>query len=132
MMMEMTLPPEGGRPELVRRAVLGPVAHYRQREPADAGEHGPDDHDFCPCCMVTRSFEAFRGLFQEDAFYGILLFASRNPDNTTEADCRVNGEDWEPGAHALREYARAWPDGGFEFRKQYVVLHTRSRQPNAG
>jgi hypothetical protein len=36
----------------------------------------------------------------------------------------VNGEDWEKGAQALREYAKTWPPAGYEFRKQYVVLQT--------
>ena len=40
------------------------------------------------------------------------------------ADCRVNGEDWEKGMQALREYARTWPAAGYEFRKQYVVLQS--------
>lgn len=35
----------------------------------------------------------------------------------------VNGHDFEPGAAALREYVKTWPGAGFEFRKQYVVLH---------
>ena len=38
------------------------------------------------------------------------------------ADCRVNGDDFEPGAIALRAYATTWPDAGYEFRKQYVIF----------
>jgi hypothetical protein len=41
-----------------------------------------------------------------------------------QADCRVNGEDWSAGAEALRAYVTRWPDRGFEFRKQYVVIQS--------
>lgn len=67
---------------------------------------------------------AFKELIEGDGFYGLRLFAARNAEGTPEADCRVNGEDWEIGAQALREYAGTWPSAGYEFRKQYVVLQS--------
>jgi len=119
-MMEMTFPAKDGKPELVRRAVLGPVTHMSQT-PTDAAEgHAP----VCPCCLLTNSFEAFRELMGGDAFYGLRLFALRDGDGNPGADCRVNGDDWEKGAQALRAYAHTWPAAGYEFRKQYVVLQT--------
>ena len=53
-----------------------------------------------------------------DRFYGIRLFAARNSEGGAEADCRINGVDWAPGAAALLEYVATWPDRGFEYRKQ--------------
>lgn len=115
--MEMTFPAKDGRPERVRRAVLGPVAHMAENPP-----DGPEEHPFCPCCLLTNSFEAFRSLIEGDAFYGLRLFVLRDGDGKPAADCRVNGDDWETGAEALRSYARTWRPAGYEFRKQYVVL----------
>jgi hypothetical protein len=122
--MEMAFPVQGGKPARVRRAVLGPVAHFMQEPPARTGEGPPEEHPFCPCCLLTNSFEAFRELIEGDGLYGLRLFAARDAEGVAQADCRVNGEDWEKGAQALREYARIWPAAGYEFRKQYVVLQT--------
>ena len=58
----------------------------------------------------------------DDRFYGIRFFAARNSDGVAEADCRINGEDWPPGKEALRAYVAKWPDLGFEFRKQFVIV----------
>ena len=57
-----------------------------------------------------------------ERLYGLRLFAARGEDGAPQADCRVNGDDWEPGAQALREYVKTWAEAGYEFRKQYVVL----------
>ena len=73
---------------------------------------------------MTNSFAAFKDLIEDDAFPGIRFFAARDADGSPLADCRVNGEDWEPGAEALRAYVKTWPGDGYEFRKQYVVLQT--------
>ena len=132
--LEMVFEARDERPARTRRAVLGPVAHFMQQPPvteaADA-ESSPDEHPFCSCCLLTRSFEAFQELIEDDGFYGVRFFASRDAEGNVEADCRVNGQDWEKGAQALRAYARTWPPAGFEFRKQYVVLQTieRAAQP---
>jgi hypothetical protein len=117
--MEMTFPAKDGKPERIRRAVLGPCTHVA-KTPPDASQ----EHPFCPCCLLTNSFEAFRDLFEADAFYGLRLLAMRDRDGTPGADCRVNGDDWEKGAQALRDYVNTWPQAGFEMRKQYVVLQT--------
>ena len=39
----------------------------------------------------------------------VVVTALRDDTGKAQADCRVNGADWEPGARALRKYARAWP-----------------------
>jgi hypothetical protein len=120
-LLEMEISSREGRPSRFRRAILGPVAHLMQ-SPAGVGS---EDHPFCPSCLLTRSFEAFKELFEGDSFYGLRLYAARDATGTPQADCRVNGEDWGKGAQALREYVKTWPEAGFEFRKQYVILQNR-------
>jgi hypothetical protein len=134
-MLEMTFPAKNGTPARVRRAILGPVMHYMTSPSADKedstraadalaqGDAG-DGHPFCPCCLLTKSFEAFRELIESDGVYGLRLYAMRDAEGAPQADCRVNGDDWEKGALALRDYVKTWPETGFEFRKQYVVLHS--------
>jgi hypothetical protein len=123
--MEMTFPAKDGKPALVRRAVLGPITHMMEAPPSD-----PEEHPFCPCCLLTNSFEAFRGLLEANAFYGLRLFAFRDGAGPPGADCRINGDDWEAGAQALRDYASTWPPAaGYELRKQYVVI--QSSEPDS-
>ena len=122
--LEMTFPAKDGKPARARRAILGPVSHFRHEPPPTVEDEAADEHPFCPCCLLTKSFEAFRELIEGDGFYCLRLFALRDADEVPGADCRVNGEDWEKGAQALREYARTWPAAGYEFRKQYVVLQS--------
>jgi hypothetical protein len=134
-MLEITFPAKDASPARIRRATLGPIMHYmaspsanneHTTHPADALAQGDagDAHPFCPCCLLTKSFEAFRELIEGDGVYGLRLYAMRDAEGTPQADCRVNGDDWEKGAQALRDYVRTWPAAGFEFRKQYVVLHS--------
>jgi hypothetical protein len=122
--LEMEFPAKEGMSGRVRRAVLGPVMHYVQAPPSQSGENGPEEHSFCPCCLLTKSFQAFKELMEGDGFYCLRLFAARDVQGIPQADCRVNGEDWAKGAEALREYAKTWPEAGYEFRKQYVVLQS--------
>jgi hypothetical protein len=129
--MEMAFPAKEGKSARVRRAVLGPVAHFMQTPPSDSGGTPPEEHPFCACCLLTRSFEAFRDLIEGDGFYCLRLFAARDTEGIAQADCRVNGEDWGKGAQALREYAKTWPPAGYEFRKQYVVLQTIDKRAEA-
>jgi hypothetical protein len=117
----MSFPAKDGQPARDRRVILGPVMHFMETPPAN-NTTNEDAHPFCPCCLLTNSFPAFKELMESDRFGGVRLFAARDEDGTPQADCRVNGDDWEPGAQALREYAKTWPEAGYEFRKQYVVL----------
>lgn len=121
MHLMLTLPETESRPKRTRRATLGPIAHYQSTPPANESE---EEHPFCPCCLLTRSFLAFKDLLEGDEFFGIRLFALRDHDGVPGADCRVNGEDYEVGAEALKEYANGWPAAGYEFRKQYVIIQT--------
>ena len=87
------------------------------------------EHPFCPCCFLTNTFDAFKALMESDRFYGIRLFAARGEDGSPQADCRVNGQDWEDGKRALLGYVETWPQAGLEFRKQYVVMQTLRTVP---
>jgi hypothetical protein len=120
--MEMALPADARRPARVRRAVLGPIAHFVQ-QPPPSPPGGEEDHVFCPCCLLTKTFDAYKPFMEADGVACVRLFAAREPDGTPQADCRVNGDDWERGAEALRGYATTWVPAGYEFRKQYVVIH---------
>lgn len=118
--LAMTFPASEERATpLKRRAVLGPPAHLVAKR-----DDGDEAHPFCPCCLFTNSIEAFKPLLESDSMYGLRMFAMRNESGVAEADCRVNGEDFEPGKAALIKYAESWPQRGFEFRKQYVILQT--------
>jgi len=126
--------PEVGGVARKRRAILGPVAHLATEPPPSySNGEGEEEHPpFCTCCLLTNSFEAFKPLLEDDNFYGIRLFAARDENGTPQADCRVNGEDFEAGAQALRNYAARWAKAGYEFRKQYVVLRTVVGAPSTG
>lgn len=127
MVMSMDFPAQESVSARTRQLIFGPPTHAfvsQRKQPATSSEQGNDEHDFCPCCLLTRSFEAFRELIEGDGFFALRLFAMRNASGGYEADCRVNGVDWPAGAEALVKYAETWPDIGFEFRKQYVAIRT--------
>lgn len=119
--MEFTFPAQGENPERKRRAVLGPTMQFLN-ESIQQKKVPEEEHPFCPCCLLTKSIEAFMDFIRDDQFYCIRLFALRSEKNESSADCRVNGEDFENGVQALRKYADSWPEMGYEFRKQYVIL----------
>lgn len=124
---EMDFPASTPHPARRRRAVLGPVAHFIASGPHATGAYVEGQHAFCPCCLLTRSGDAFKPLIQGTDTAAIRLFAAREADGTPLADCRVNGEDFEEGAEALRHYATTWPEtGSYEFRKQYVLIFDRA------
>jgi hypothetical protein len=126
MVFEMSFERGDDAPPLHRRAVLGPIGHFAAEQPTIAPQNPSpeDEHPFCPCCMTRSSFEAMKLLLSEDTFFGVRLFASRDQDGRRHADFRVNGAEWERGKNALIDYVGTWPPGGFELRKQYVILQT--------
>lgn len=63
----------------------------------------------------------FKHLWEPEETYCLRLLAVNNNGAVT-ADCRINGEEYEPGKAALREYAATWHTE-FQMRKQYVVIH---------
>lgn len=119
MALQMELPAQPPHPAVRRRALLGPTSHLAMEQSV-----AEEEHPFCPCCLFTNTFHAFRALLQCDQFFGLRLFATRDDQGKVDADCRVNGGDWAPGRQALMEYARGWPERGLEFRKQYVTLQS--------
>ena len=119
--MSLEFPAEGGRPARKRRVVLGPVAHLREHPPEPAATEA-EAHPFCPCCLLTQSFDAFTPLIEGGGFVGLRMFAMRGPTGSPDADCRTNGEDFPPGKAALARYVTTWPGTGIEFRKQFVVI----------
>ena len=124
-MMGLSYPAEDEGEDHQRTVVLGPLAHYHAQE-VDETTCSEDDHGSCPCCLFTRSIDAFDELLRARQFLAIRLFASRDAEGWCEADCRVNGHDFAAALPLLRAYAASWPKAGLEFRKQYVVIRTGS------
>jgi len=114
--MDMEFPEPARR---IRRCLLGPVYYLVSRN-----IEIEEEHPFCPCCLITNSFEAFRRHFDGEGFYGIRLLVARNEEGEVSADCRVNGIDWEIGKEHLIKYGETWADRGLEMRKQYVAIYT--------
>lgn len=111
---------------LHRRMILGPTAYYAKSEsPAGTDE----EHPYCPCCLLTHTFSAFEEQLASPEFYAIRLFAMRDANGEALADCRINGNDWDPGKEALLQYIATWPERGVEFRKQYVCFQSRTSAP---
>ncbi|MFZ6846861.1 DUF6348 family protein [Undibacterium sp. RuRC25W] len=106
-----------------RQVILGPVAHLASL-PAPKKK---DDHPFCPCCLFTESMNAFHDVLQRDQFLGVRLFASRDSQGVSAADCRINGEDFPAAIEPLVKYVEQWPQRGLEFRKQFIVIRSVSR-----
>jgi hypothetical protein len=120
MHLQMELPGGAGK----RRVVLGPVAHLLPQPVRERKAQQPEEHPFCPCCLFTNTGEIWKEKISDGGFYGVRLFAMRGAEGESEADCRINGVDWEEGKRALVQYVNTWPDLGVEFRKQYIVLQT--------
>jgi hypothetical protein len=112
-------PKEGEAHSRQRRVLFGPVAHQAERKATEE-----EEHPFCPCCLFTNTWDAYKPQIESDGVYGLRLYAARDAQGQVQADCRVNGEDWPAGVEALRAYVAQWPDRGFEFRKQYVVIQS--------
>jgi Family of unknown function (DUF6348) len=120
--MLLEFPAKDGRAAHQRRVLLGPPARYGDGStgPSEAAE----EHPFCPCCLLTNGFEAFKPLLEQEQTLGLRLYAARDASGAPLADCRVNGEDFAPGKAALVAYAATWARRGFEFRKQYVIMQS--------
>lgn len=118
--MQMDFPMPDGTPARHRRILMGPVSHLVAN--ADNVSADEDEHPFCPCCLFMQNFDAFQAAVNSDGVSAIRLFVARDGTGQISADCRINGEDYLAGVDALRAYARSWPERGFEFRKQYVLI----------
>ncbi len=115
MTLNMSFPEKG----YDRRMILGPVSYVVEK-----GLDPKEEHPFCSCCFLTKNRDTFKSLIEENASYGIRFFALRNQNGEISADCRINGLDSEEGMKALAEYTRSWSDRGFEFRKQFILVHS--------
>ena len=108
-----------------RLVLLGSVGFFPARED-DGGEAEAEEcslhGEFCECCPFTRSMEAFEPLIKSQENYAIRIFASRDDEGETDADCRVNGEDWDGALESLKNYAATWQGSGMMFRKQYIII----------
>jgi hypothetical protein len=124
LVMEMSWPPKDGEAELKRKIFMGPYIHSATESAVNAENCERECHDFCPCCLLTKSFDAFKAHLTSHEFVGVRLYASRYADGTVVADCRVNGADFPLGVEHLKRYAESWPHRGLEFRKQYVAIRT--------
>lgn len=115
-----------------RRAVFGPFAHYCAHKAEPGSAAAEEAESFCPCCLFTRSLDGMQALLERRDNLGLRLFAARDADGQALADCRVNGIDCPEGAGALRAYVAEWPAlEGYQFRKQYVILHDIPSEPSA-
>src|SRR5262249_9328088 len=103
---QMDLPATATMPARKRRIVFGPPVRAVARD----AQEGAEEHDFCPCCLLTKSFDAFKEHVEGNTFCGVRLYASRDANGVAEADCRINGVDWPAGVSALLKYVATWPD----------------------
>jgi len=99
-----------------RKIFLGPAMHLVKNN-----NDVKEEHPFCQCCFITNNFQNFEKYLTGSDFYGIRMYAIRDADGHINADCRINGIDYESGKNMLIEYVKTWPDRGFEVRKQYVI-----------
>jgi hypothetical protein len=118
--MILEYPATRSLPARKRQILFGPPVRTVTRGAAKSKE----EHEYCPCCLLTNSMEAFQRQIEGNDFCGVRLYAARNSKGGGEVDCRVNGVDWALGKAALKKYVKKWPDRGFEFRKQFVAIRT--------
>ena len=118
-LLTINFPEEETKTPFERKIILGFPSHF-----CDHSIVTEEEHPFCPCCLFTNSSDAFVQQVESTNFYAIRLFVMRDLTGKIDADCRVNGEDWELGKQALIKYARYWRDRGMEFRKQYIIIHS--------
>lgn len=100
-----------------RKIYLGPVIHLVKKV-----DDKKEEHPFCQCCFVSNNFKNFEEYLTNSGFYAIRMLALRDKDGQINADCRINGIDYELGKQSLIEYAKTWPNHGVEMRKQYVIV----------
>lgn len=122
MYLTMDTPPDEDT-QIHRQVIFGNVMRYGGTKTEDNPEKNSDtEHDFCPCCLFTQNIELFGPLLKTNKNYAVRLFVSRNDEGETDADCRLNGDEWEEAKPKLKAYADTWKGEGMEFRKQYVII----------
>ncbi|WP_304333940.1 DUF6348 family protein [Conchiformibius steedae] len=119
---------DSGLKRLVLMGSVGfypPVPETDTPSPPTTDQTGEAHDEFCECCLFTQSLSAFAPLIQSSDNYAIRIFVSRNADGLIEADCRVNGEDWQEATEALCNYAKTWTGEHTTFRKQYIIIRNQ-------
>src|SRR5262249_47070871 len=76
-MLKIGFPAADGQPARQRRVLLGPTATFSSAE-APAPAAGEGEHCFCPCCLTTNCFDAFRSLIESEGTFALRLYAARN------------------------------------------------------
>lgn len=115
--MNMDFPAEGSHHAFSRRIVLGPVANFAEQPTPPA-----EEHPFCTCCFFTNTADTFMDELKGQGVRMVRFYAARDADGQPMADCRINGEDFDAGKDALIKYVEKWPQRGFEFRKQLILI----------
>lgn len=125
MSMEMKFPATESQGARTRRVILGPVQLMGPADEVDpSSENGHSNG--CACCLFTHTALTFGDQLKDvDNTYAIRLFAMRDQDGNVSSDCRINGQDWEEGAAALRRYASTWPTENYQSRKQYILVQSK-------
>jgi hypothetical protein len=108
-----------------RRVIFGPVQLTARTELLPTSE---DHGSMCPCCFFTGTIEAFQPMLDDGKFHAVRFFGMRQ-DDEAQADCRINGLDYDHGKYAIVKYVNSWPDIGFEMRKQYAVIQDCAAPP---
>jgi hypothetical protein len=84
------------------RVHLGPVLLRVFGEGDEPGS--PGAADFASCLKAEISC-----LDVADELFWLECFASRDPDGTVDADCRLNNIEWPEGVSGLLTWANTWP-----------------------
>lgn len=100
-----------------RSIILGPLQYYEV-----SGVNEPHPRACCQFCLFTAGLDVWQPLVEATGWKAIRLFAARKGDGSVDADCRVNGGDFEPGRQALLAHAASWAGPGLAVRKQYIII----------
>lgn len=131
-LLDVIVPATADRPLRLRRAFIGPIEQrgssaavnrHKQRQPRTEGAV------FGPSLCLTDSPATFVGQIEGDGLFGLKFYGVRQSSGTVGADCRVNGNEFDPGKKALAKYVRTWPGREPRAEKQYVVI--RDAEPLA-
>ena len=114
-----------GQRAWARRMFVGPVdVRFSSAAGGPPGQPKSDGAAHGPSTILLASPEPFVDQIESDATFGIRFYAVRQPDGSAAADCRVNGEEFEPGKAAARKYVKTWPGRSPQAQKQYVVIRS--------
>lgn len=97
----------------------GPMAYL-------AGDSG--EQPCCRDCLFTMSLPALLPLMARPKSFALKLVAAKDEDGTTNADCRLNGEDVPEAMETIARAAKGWPAAkGLQLRRQYLYFKAPPR-----